>query len=150
MNTKHSQSITIIFLIILSVLQFGCPTADETDIPPTVKIESPEDNADILSGNQVEIQVTASDKDGMVNSLYIGLDNDDIAHFGPGYGPTYIYTWDTEEVTLGGHKIYAKAIDSERNGVRDEINLEIYEGNLPPVAVFTIEPAFAWSQGSPI
>jgi uncharacterized protein (TIGR02145 family) len=140
MKTQRPNLFQALLLLLLALMLYGCPEADPEDVPPRVRILSPDDNAYILRGTQVRIEVNAYDPNGSVVSLYIGIDNDDVTHFGIGHGPDYVYTWNTTEVSLGDHRIYALAVDMDNVTDSTDIRVEIYEGNSPPVASFTIDP----------
>ncbi len=140
MKIQSSSLFAIILIILLSFIQYGCPEPGPEEDPPIVEIISPDDAEFIIIGTQVTIKVNAHDGTGSVNSLYIGIDDDDVTHFGPGYGPDYFYDWNTSEVSLGEHRIYARGVDSDGISATDEIHVEIYEGNAAPVAIFTVDP----------
>ena len=84
--------------------------SDNGNIPPTVEITEPKEG-DTVRGD-VYIYGTASDPDGEVIDVWIGIDED------PGFstwwgGSSWSYTWDTWGYDPGSYTINVKALDDD-------------------------------------
>lgn len=106
-------------------LQNGAP-----NIPPSCTITSPVSGS-LVSGD-VSIQGTASDAENNIQAVYVRIDS---GGWQPASGTTsWSFSWDTRQVTGGGHTVYAHAYDGVQNSSDARITLQVGH---PPVCAMT-------------
>ncbi|HEY8399918.1 MAG TPA: cellulase family glycosylhydrolase, partial [Cytophagaceae bacterium] len=77
------------------------------NVPPTVSISSPSNNATFTAGQTITITANASDADGSIASVEFFVNG---ASIGTKTSPAYSQTW---VATAGTHKITARATDNK-------------------------------------
>jgi len=111
-----------------------------SDNPPMVEITAPAEN-EVLSGNNITIEIHASDDEDVEGELIVVCDVDGanigITCYNSGGSYDCEGTWDT--TTEGPHSISARATDSFGNVSTDSVNVFVDNVNEPPVASFTFE-----------
>ncbi len=96
-----------LFLSIVLVVIAGC---GDDNLPPEVEILTPEHNSSFQIGNTVIIEVEASDPDGTVAELELGIDGFVVSFKQSG---SLVYEWNTVTATTGAHTITAIATDND-------------------------------------
>ncbi|MEM8523842.1 MAG: Ig-like domain-containing protein [Bacteroidota bacterium] len=102
---------------------------------PSVSFDAPSDGAEVTTGDDVAVEVSASDNDGTVTGVEFFLDdvlvsNDDTAP----------YEWTINAISEGAHTL--KAIATDDDGDTNETSISItaitdQSDNLPPTVSFT-------------
>jgi len=132
--------LTIILLLGVSSMLFflaNCGEDEEAEPnkPPTVSITSPSNNAAIEKGENVQINVTASDADGSVSNVKIFIDNVEEDSFN---SPPYTLSVNTDDSEVGSHTIKAVATDNGGLTAQAQITVTITESAPPTVTTADI------------
>ncbi len=77
------------------------------NIPPTVTLTAPANNATFASGSNIPLTATAADTDGTIAKVEFYQGN---AKLGESLGPQYSFTW--TPLTVGTYSVTAKAFDN--------------------------------------
>ncbi len=142
MKTK-AVLITLITVVALTAFLVQSCSKDEekANIPPTCIITSPTNGQEIPKGDSVTIYVEANDSDGTISEVRFDIDG-----IGKSSASSYpfIYTWVTNNESLGNHTLKTTSYDNDGGSTSDEVSFEITQGtsdNTPPTALFTIAPS---------
>jgi len=113
------------------------------NVPPTISIETPNDN-DWIGGplnHVLNISGIVNDTDGTVVSVKLWLNNDSCEWLNATIdGENWYYSWDSAEVyDKDKYIIYAKAIDNNGEEGYDQVTISI--DNTPPMVYFK-QPEF--------
>ena len=111
---------------------------------PMCSITSPENNANILLGEDVQITATASDPAKSVNRVEFYIDGGATPDH-TDYTSPYEYLWNTTAETEGSHTIKAVVFDDEANEGEDQINVNLVTPQSLPFTEDFSTPA-NWSQ----
>lgn len=105
------------------VSEVGCATGN-TNIDPTVSITSPNNGDSFTEGDNVNITATASDSDGMIDSVSFFYNNSPI-----GTDDTAPYTATTNAAQVGTNTIKAVATDDQGATAESTININVVADN---------------------
>jgi PKD repeat protein len=122
--------VSIFLILFLLVLLTGC----KKNTAPECEITSPENNAVIERGTNVNISASAYDENGNLQEVRFYINN---AQVGSSSSFPYSYSWNTDNVSEGSHIIKATALDEEGLEASDNISIEIV---LMPEAGFIANP----------
>jgi serine protease AprX len=113
-------------------------TFGQVDNPPVVSIVNPAEDSTV--SGIVPVQISATDDNDPSGTLTVewnvggGAWQPASYNSGNGY---YEASWDTTQVSEGGHTVNARATDSASNVGTDSNNVTVDNINDPPVATFT-------------
>jgi len=118
--------------------------------PPTVTIDSPEDDALFLIGKNIEIQGSAKDNFGVVK-LELRIESD-LYNVMPSYELNdWEFVWETEDEREGEYDITIYAYDAANNIGKDSITIELekppVDQEVPEVKITSPVPDAEFDQG---
>ena len=116
------KKLKFIILLALTFILFSC----EKNTAPTCEITAPSDNAVLIKGETVTIDVEAFDADDNFKEVRFYIDN---ASVGSTSSFPFSYSWNTTNTSEGLHTIKATAIDEE--GEEGSYSIRVAIGTSP-------------------
>lgn len=125
----------IIALVLFYAVIWACteePSEEkETDqIPPVITIVSPADNIEFTPGDNVTLEVTATDNSG-INFIRFYINGEEYYYDNT---PPYSYEWDTKDLDLGIYNIKIEACDIFDNISQKSMSISL----VPPTYTLAI------------
>ncbi len=131
--------------IITSLANTGISTLTVDTNAPSVSITAPTNSAVISNGSTVSVVANASDSSSGISKVEVFIDG---AIVGTLTNQPYSYSWNTANVALGSHSIYARATDSVGNFTNSPtVNVTIADQTAPSASI-TAPTANATVSGS--
>lgn len=123
MNKSYIYS--TLFLLTLFLFSVSCKDTEDNGIP-VISIISPLDNTEIIAGKIVEVEISAMDPNGQIETVILNIDDKERAVFN---SLPYTYAWNTKIEKTGIHIISAICIDNDDNSSTVSIEVDIIKGN---------------------
>lgn len=125
---KNLKTINVIlFFLSLLIIPLGCNKDIAKEIEnhdPTCQITAPQANQLIVKGEDVTIEVAATDDDGTIVEVRFFIDN---TYIESSYSAPYTYIWETGNATIGWHTIKAFSVDDIGGIDISELMVDIFE-----------------------
>ena len=103
---KAKFTFTFLFLFLLIIL--SC--RKEKKHSPACDIVKPETESTFQRNEIIEIDVVATDEDGVIEEVRFYIDEEFVSSIGI---PPYKYQWNTNEIIPGIHSVKAIALDND-------------------------------------
>jgi len=104
-------------------------TTQAVNESPAVSIENPINGTDFEVGQEIYVNVLASDSDGEVTAVYLlvnGTQDGQIEHIAP-------YEWQLSGLATGSHSLQARAVDDDGDETLSEIiSIQVGDGSVTP------------------
>jgi len=109
-NSFNMRKINITRILIFTVFILFAAACKKDNISPTAEVVAPADGETFFLGDQVDIQLAASDEDGSVVLLSLYIEGEAMES---SEGSSLDYSWDTGGLDLGEYEISAVAKDDQ-------------------------------------
>ncbi|MBX2841989.1 MAG: T9SS type A sorting domain-containing protein [Flammeovirgaceae bacterium] len=107
------------------------------NLPPTISLKTPNDNASFTSTALVNVEATAIDKDGSIDVVEFYIDGEKV---GDDETEPFTYLWAKPE--SGSYSIFARAIDNQGSiGNSQLINVIVRDIDNPQAPIQIVSPA---------
>ena len=113
-----------VVVLILGTFSSSCKKGEDIGLP-VVSILSPANNAEVIAGKIIDIEISAVDSDGEIQSVKLFIDDKERAEYS---AAPYIFSWNTKIEKTGIHNITAICKDNDENSSSASININIVKG----------------------